>query len=1544
MREVASQTQRVGPNSHSSIIRPRLHFLSSICMYAIIMILAQLAALVPSGVNADSIPCVMQQPFTIQSNGQYILENCTAPATGVPPFVYLTTGSPAPLALSNVTLDVIGGGVMPSIYLGAALISNVTVTMSGLRVGPFVFSPNATDPSWVWFLSTPAATNVSLTCIDVTMDITFVFHAASIPTFVGLFVLISSDFGQISNISVHLIDSRVSFHYITLQPPPNIELYACNIRIATYVNTSIGAISIEVINSRAFHIVNNSLALSNSSSYGTAVYYLALNTHGLVKGSNVRMVVHNSSITVIGYFGGLFDENTTQNVTSQGGAMSVFSTSGIHLSNLYVSFNHSSVSIASVCTYACAGYTNVPNSSFHVVDLNSMAIGLGDSAFLEVSFVDSTIDMSMGSKLYVFGFTASAESNAVASLHPSFVIGVTFANSIVNMSMGSNLYVFGFTAPEESNSSFAIRVTFDNSVVNMSMGGANINVFTCQVPVSKVSTTLDLGIQVTFSNSIIDMSMGTSIKVFWCSAAVSNVSTALDSSLVIQVTFRNCIIALASPGADLFAVSCQLAGGDVSIDLFSTNFTLLLNGPAASQRNVGAVAVSGDTTRNAITVHNCTIHAAMDSNLCSIASAEVLAINGTSAQLSVLLSGVVLVATLFPRDNTSTILPIIPNVFYFMAMGSSLLAIVSPPSTAIRSSLFVVSNSHVIASHMCNIPSATTTVTLIVSVVCAIGVVGALEDSTIDISNVSVTRRFPDTRNFPASWANPNDSLLNVTTILQLSYQSSVPFSTLFQGGSPYAALLAQIIVNSSVNNVTASVNSNCVVAYDTTSGVAPIATDVLSFVILPTLLNASIIFVNTGTISTVLPYAGQAVAVVGPAAMVGSTLVVEDVARLTSLLDVVFDSLAFTGACSQFAFRNMSLAADKRNDGNNNKALIGSRNIGTVRYSKITSTGDTLLSQPSLFSISHCSFSGFDVLFSSSFVPNAMNGDSRILDLGCNLWNTAPLPISVITGADKNTRAFRRSCVVYEPSAYNASLYCAGIVPSGTARVSLTLLPQDSVSVSRSPHTQSRSPKAGEELTALHDVSEIIATTTSRIATYTSLVFSAARGTGGISTIQRSMLAIRLAAMCDASSSAAGGDDTGSQQQSLLAAEEATVFSDLFFNPLSFSVPIGVAGSFVNGAAGTLIGNTLMACFVGCVSHWVWRLEGKHAVPPFMLKVVSVFVLVFPLPGALANIAKSLLQPSVGAAVSLVVSSERAPSSVVVGVVLCIPWIAYVVHGSWWMLLRGRPAGQFLLGCKANHFEPLSLSAHPQQNDRKRITRRITSFVADAQTARTEWVMPRGLHGSDGSGDHRQFGAWFLLRRLRPIFEPFTASREWYCVVEWAVLLVGSVVLGVATAVSAGSGSATCSFARWGARCILVLGLVSVAAAATLRPFCVPLELWMALLLGALECLSTALVLANDVYAAQIVVTISAVVETCVCVLPMILAATKAGVCSFMCDQRDMQRSEETDIASRRVRKAGTRPIIGAKSRGANVFEATQQTQLRALVELVCSTASRSK
>ncbi|CUG93537.1 Hypothetical protein, putative, partial [Bodo saltans] len=764
----------------------------------------------------------------------------------------------------------------------------------------------------------------------------------------------------------------------------------------------------------------------------------------------------------------------------------------------------SSVNITSACTYACAGGTSVPNSSFHVVDLNSMAIGLGDSSFLEVSFVNSIVNMSMSSDLYVFGFTASAESNAVASLHPSFVVGVTFANSIVNMSMGSNLYVFGFaasaesnavsslhpsfvvgvtfanstidmsmgsnlyvlgfTAPKESNSSVSFRVTFDNSIVIMSMG-TNIRVFSCSVPVSNVSTTLDVGIQVAFSNSIIDISMGTSLNVFWCSAAVSNVS--------VQVTFRNCIIALASLGADLFAVSCELAGGNASIGLFSTNFTLLLNGPAVNQRNVGAVAVNGDTRRNAITVHNCTVHAVVDTNLCSIAATQVLAINGTSAQLCVLLSGVVLVATARPGDNTSTILPIIPNVLYFMAMGSSLLAIVSPPSTAIRSSLFVVSNSHVIAMHMCNIPSATTAVTLIVSLVCAVGVVGALEDSTIDISNVSVTRRFPDTRNFPASWANSNDSLLNVTTILQLSYLSSVPFSTLFlKAGRQYAALLAQIIVNSSVNNVTASVYSNCVVAYDTISAVAPLATDVLSIVILPTLLNASIIFVNTGTISTVLPYAGQAVAVVGPAAMVGSTLVVQNVARLSTLLDIVFDSLTFVGARSEFTFRNISLAASWSH---NDSAPIGTRNAGIISYSGIRT-----LVEPTLFSISHCAFVRYDVLFSSSFVPSALDGgDSRILlDLGCNLWNTAPLPISVITGADKNTRAFRRSCVVYEPSVYNASLYCPGIVPSATARVSLTLLPQDSVSVSRSPHTQSRSPKAGEELAALHDVSEIIATT----------------------------------------------------------------------------------------------------------------------------------------------------------------------------------------------------------------------------------------------------------------------------------------------------------------------------------------------------------------------------------------------------------------------------------------------------------------------------------
>ncbi|CUG09633.1 membrane-associated protein, putative [Bodo saltans] len=1331
-------------------------------MYAII-ILAQLAALV---VCAVSIPCVMQQPFTIRPNGHYVLENCTA-SPGVPPFVYLGTENPAPLALSNVTVDVIGGGVVPSINLGAAVISNVSVTMRGLRVGPFVFSPNRTDPSWVWLLSAPAVNNLSLTCIDVAMNITFVFDAAFIPAQVGLFVVFSADFGLISNISVLLLDSTVSFHYVALQPPIDItaELFACTIRIATFVNTSVGAVSISVINSSTFHIVNNSLALSNATS-SAAVHFLAFNTHGQVKVSTVQMLVYNSSITVVGSFGGLIAENTTSGSVEGVGEMSVFSSPEIPFANLNVTFARSVVSIFSGWCYTC--------------------------------------------------------------------------------------------------------------------GSGSINFF----------------------------------------------------------------------ATSLFVIDSRFVGGHVTVNFISTNVTLVSNGTTTNQRNAGAVAVMGDTTQNTITLRNCTIRIVVDSNLCSIASAVVLAIAGSTSQLSVLFSAVVLVATVVPSDNTNTILPTIPDVFNVMTMASSLLTVAPSSPSSVRSSSFSISDSHVIASHICNIPPSQTAVSFIASLVCAVTVIGTLADSTFDISSVSVTRRILDARNYPASWSNLNDSMLNVTTILQLSDLSSGPLSSLFQSGFPYAAQLAQIIVNSTINNVSATVDRNCVVAYDAAvSCVAPIATDVLSFVNLPTLLNASIVLVNTGLVSTMLPSAGQAVGVVGPVTVIGSTVIIQHVAQLSSLLDIVFASLIFVGARSQFTFRNMSLSASWVH---NDSAPIGSRNAGTISYSGIRS-----LIEPALFTISHCAFVRFDALFSSSFVPSAIDGvilTSRILDLGCNLWNTAPLPVSVITAAMANTRAFRHSCVVYEPSAYNASLYCPGIVRSATARVSRTLLPQGSVSSSsrQSPRTQSRSPNRHtlltsatfrsvvEELTALHDVTDLFATTTSSIATYASLVFSAARGAAGIATIQRSMLAINLASMCLASRS--GGDDTGSEQQSFIAADEATAFSNMFFNPLSLSVPVGI--TFLNNAAGTLIGNTLMACFIGSVSHFAWRMGGKHAESPLM-KVVSMFVLVFPLPGSLANIANSLLQPSIGAVVSLVVSSERAPSSVVVGVVLCVPWIAYLVHGSWWMLLRGHPAGQFILNCKANHSKPVLLSCHPQQLDGNSIAKTIASFVANALAARTEWMIPRP-HGSDGSGDDPQLGARFLLRRLKPMFERFTVNREWYCVVEWAMLLLGSVVLGVATALSADSGSATCSVARWGAGCMLALGLVSVVAAAALRPFSVPLELWMALLLGTMECLGTALVLANDVYAAQIVVTISAVVETCVCVLPMILAATKVGVCSFiMCDQRDMQRSEEEEtnvVASRRVRKGGTRLITGANVRVVNVFEATQQAQLRALVELVCSTASRSK
>ncbi|CUE57097.1 membrane-associated protein, putative, partial [Bodo saltans] len=67
-------------------------------------------------------------------------------------------------------------------------------------------------------------------------------------------------------------------------------------------------------------------------------------------------------------------------------------------------------------------------------------------------------------------------------------------------------------------------------------------------------------------------------------------------------------------------------------------------------------------------------------------------------------------------------------------------------------------------------------------------------------------------------------------------------------------------------------------------------------------------------------------------------------------------------------------------------------------------------------------------------------------------------------------------------------------------------------------------------------------------------------------------------------------------------------------------------------------------------------------------------------LPGAAAVTYGTLFQPSVGACVALVASSERSAGSVVCGVVMLAAWVAYPAYCVREVLWRGRVDGAFAL------------------------------------------------------------------------------------------------------------------------------------------------------------------------------------------------------------------------------------------------------------------------
>lgn len=143
------------------------------------------------------------------------------------------------------------------------------------------------------------------------------------------------------------------------------------------------------------------------------------------------------------------------------------------------------------------------------------------------------------------------------------------------------------------------------------------------------------------------------------------------------------------------------------------------------------------------------------------------------------------------------------------------------------------------------------------------------------------------------------------------------------------------------------------------------------------------------------------------------------------------------------------------------------------------------------------------------------------------------------------------------------------------------------------------------------------------------------------------------------------------------------------------------------------------------------------------------------------------------------------------------------------------------------------------------------------------------------------------------------------------------------------------------------MLGLLNLALGLWLRPYRIRIDFWMAVLLGGLECLSIALVLSGSVYAAEIVVTVSSVLESWVSVTLLLLLIVRRWTAeSRLAASTDgtALRSSRDNCARNTVGHYRTRSSHHSKvavelQRG--MFSATQEMQLRALVELVCSSAA---
>ncbi|CUG91082.1 GP46-like surface antigen, putative [Bodo saltans] len=377
-------------------------------------------------------------------------------------------------------------------------------------------------------------------------------------------------------------------------------------------------------------------------------------------------------------------------------------------------------------------------------------------------------------------------------------------------------------------------------------------------------------------------------------------------------------------------------------------------------------------------------------------------------------------------------------------------------------------------------------------------------------------------------------------------------------------------------------------------------------------------------------------------------------------------------------------------------------------------------------------------------------------------------------------------------------------------------------------------------------------------------LVISLATGTGGVGlargavpSLQRSSSALRAMSQC-----VAPGEESD---------EAPPPYSALEDNPLALPITMRGSGD-LDGAVSAGVGNGLLVGIIGIVLHmvavmqqWSSRLTSKGPLLRFMCRIVKALPSSL-LPGSFAVTYGTLLQPSVGACVSLIASENRSLASVICGVLLLCVWCslpAYCLFAVVWRGRRSTHDGKFALECIA--CAPSARVTRGRQQ--MQLKERWLALVAHIAEPTHQWTVRSRSGATKATTD-------FLSENMEAVFGGYVREREWFFIVQWTTAMISGIMQGALETAGTDDPTLACPTAYASCAVAMVFTAGDVITTLWLQPLSARLEMWGGVGVSVLSILSQILVLSDAPQSAGIAISTAAILELLVMTFLMLQVA----------------------------------------------------------------------